>query len=43
MVAQATACGASAVVGVRFDCAAVGHEMSEIVAYGTAVIIGPSA
>jgi uncharacterized protein YbjQ (UPF0145 family) len=41
MVTQATECGASAVVGVRFDCAAVGREMSEIVAYGTAVIIEP--
>lgn len=42
MVARAMECGAGAVVGVRFDCTVVGHEMSEIVAYGTAVIIEPS-
>jgi uncharacterized protein YbjQ (UPF0145 family) len=31
--------GANAVLGVRFDTAEVGHDMSEIVAYGTAVIV----
>ena len=41
MVAQATELGATAIVGVRFDSAAVAHEMSEIVAYGTAVTIEP--
>jgi uncharacterized protein YbjQ (UPF0145 family) len=39
MVALAAERGANAVVGVRFDAAEVGHDMSEIVAYGTAVII----
>lgn len=39
MAEQARALGANAVVGVRFDTAAVGHDMSEIVAYGTAVMI----
>jgi uncharacterized protein YbjQ (UPF0145 family) len=29
---------ANAVVGVRFDTAEVGHEMVEVVAYGTAVV-----
>jgi uncharacterized protein YbjQ (UPF0145 family) len=41
MAAQATERGANAVVGVRFDAAEVGHDMSEIVAYGTAVVIEP--
>jgi uncharacterized protein YbjQ (UPF0145 family) len=38
MAALAIERGANAVVGVRFDTAAVGHDMSEIVAYGTAVV-----
>jgi len=33
--------GANAVVGVRFDTAEVGHDMSKIVAYGTAVLLEP--
>jgi uncharacterized protein YbjQ (UPF0145 family) len=41
MVARATELGASAVVDLRFDSAPVGHEMSEIVAYGTAVTVAP--
>lgn len=43
MIARATELRASAVVGVRFDSAPAGHEMSEIVAYGTAVIIEPAS
>ena len=39
LVALAAERGANAVVGVRFDTAEVGHDMSEIVAYGTAVTI----
>ena len=39
MAALAMGRGANAVVGVRFDASAAGHEMSEIVAYGTAVIL----
>jgi uncharacterized protein YbjQ (UPF0145 family) len=39
MVMQARNLGANAIVGVRFDTAAAGHDMSEIVAYGTAVVI----
>ena len=39
MEAHAAERGANAVVGVYFDTAEVGHDMSEIVAYGTAVII----
>lgn len=41
MEMQAEASGANAIVGVRFNTAEVGHEMSEIVAYGTAVVITP--
>jgi uncharacterized protein YbjQ (UPF0145 family) len=33
--------GADAVVGVRFDTAEIGHDMVEIVAYGTAVAVAP--
>jgi uncharacterized protein YbjQ (UPF0145 family) len=39
MEARAREIGANAVVGVRYDTAAVGREMVEVVAYGTAVII----
>jgi uncharacterized protein YbjQ (UPF0145 family) len=39
MAVEAEGLGANAVVGVRFDTAEVGHEMVEIVAYGTAVVI----
>ena len=35
--------GANAVIGVRFDTAAVGHDMSELVAYGTAVLVEQGA
>jgi uncharacterized protein YbjQ (UPF0145 family) len=31
--------GATAVIGTRFDCAEVGREMVEVVAYGTAVVL----
>jgi uncharacterized protein YbjQ (UPF0145 family) len=39
MEARAAERGANAIVAVRFDTAAVGYDMSEIVAYGTAVIV----
>jgi uncharacterized protein YbjQ (UPF0145 family) len=35
--------GANAVVMMRFDSAEIGQTMSEIVAYGTAVVIEPAA
>jgi uncharacterized protein YbjQ (UPF0145 family) len=41
MVRRATARGANAIVGARFDATEVGHEMSELVAYGTAVVLAP--
>jgi len=41
MVKNATVMGATAVVMMRFDSAEIGQTMSEIVAYGTAVILEP--
>ena len=41
MVRNATAMGANAVVMMRFDSSEMGQTMSEIVAYGTAVIVEP--
>ena len=39
LVRNATAMGANAVVMMRFDSSEIGQAMSEIVAYGTAVIV----
>ena len=39
MEARARELGANAIVGARSDAAPVGHDMGEIVAYGTAVIV----
>ncbi len=41
MVANATAMGANAIVRMMFDSSEIGQTMSEIVAYGTAVVIEP--
>jgi len=41
LVTNATVMGANAVVMMRFDSAEIGQTMSEIVAYGTAVILQP--
>ena len=43
MVRNATVMGANAVVMMRFDSSEIGQSMSEIVAYGTAVIVEPEA
>jgi uncharacterized protein YbjQ (UPF0145 family) len=43
LVESATAAGANAVVMMRFDSSEIGQTMSEIVAYGTAVVIEPAA
>jgi uncharacterized protein YbjQ (UPF0145 family) len=43
MVRNATVMGANAVVMMRFDSSEIGQTMSEIVAYGTAVVIEPEA
>ncbi|MGH8191842.1 MAG: heavy metal-binding domain-containing protein [Rhodanobacteraceae bacterium] len=42
MVLNATAMGANAIVMMRFDSSEIGQTMSEIVAYGTAVVIEPA-
>jgi uncharacterized protein YbjQ (UPF0145 family) len=42
MVANATTMGANAIVMMRFDSTEIGQTMSEIVAYGTAVVLEPS-
>jgi uncharacterized protein YbjQ (UPF0145 family) len=41
LVQNATAMGANAVVMMRFDSSEIGQIMSEIVAYGTAVVVEP--
>ncbi|HEY4554476.1 MAG TPA: YbjQ family protein [Bacillaceae bacterium] len=38
MVANAQAMGANAIIMMRFDSGEIGQNMSEIVAYGTAVV-----
>jgi uncharacterized protein YbjQ (UPF0145 family) len=43
MVKNATLMHANAVVMMRFDSSEMGQTMSEVVAYGTAVIIDPLA
>lgn len=43
MVENATSMGANAVVAMRFDSSEIGQTMSEIVAYGTAVVIEPKS
>jgi uncharacterized protein YbjQ (UPF0145 family) len=40
MVENATLMGADAVISFRFDSSEIGNTMSEIVAYGTAVVLG---
>ncbi|MGG2067548.1 MULTISPECIES: YbjQ family protein [unclassified Bacillus (in: firmicutes)] len=39
MIENAAAMGANAIIMVRFDSGSLSHNMSEIVAYGTAVIV----
>jgi uncharacterized protein YbjQ (UPF0145 family) len=41
MVENARIMGANAVVGMRFDSSEIGESLTEIVAYGTAVVVGP--
>jgi uncharacterized protein YbjQ (UPF0145 family) len=43
MVQNATLMGANAVISMRFDSSELGTTMSEIVAYGTAVVVVPGA
>ena len=43
MVVNATAMGANAVLTMRFDSSEIGSTMSEVVAYGTAVVVAPES
>jgi len=43
LVSNATLLGANAVLSMRFDSSELSGTMSEIVAYGTAVIVAPDA
>jgi uncharacterized protein YbjQ (UPF0145 family) len=43
MVQNATLVGANAVISMRFDSSELAGTMSEIVAYGTAVVVAPDA
>jgi len=43
MIENARMMGANAIVGMRFDSSEIGETLTEIVAYGTAVIVGPKA
>jgi uncharacterized protein YbjQ (UPF0145 family) len=43
MVQNATLMGANAVISMRFDSSEIGNTMSEIVAYGTAVVVQPDS
>ncbi|HXA31060.1 MAG TPA: heavy metal-binding domain-containing protein [Acidimicrobiales bacterium] len=41
MIENATVLGANAIVSMRFDSSEIGQGLTEIVAYGTAVRVGP--
>jgi uncharacterized protein YbjQ (UPF0145 family) len=43
MVQNATVMGANAIISMRFDSSELSGSMSEIVAYGTAVVVEPDA
>ena len=43
LVRNATAMGANGVIMMRFDSSEIGQTMSEIVAYGTAVVLVPAS
>ena len=42
MVTNATMMGANAILVMRFDSSEMGETMSEVVAYGTAVVLEPA-
>ena len=42
LVRNATVVGANAIISMRFDSSELGGTMSEIVAYGTAVVVAPA-
>lgn len=42
MIENAKLLGANAVVAMRFDSSEIGQQLTEIVAYGTAVVVAPA-
>jgi len=42
MIDNARLLGANAVVAMRFDSSAIGQQLTEIVAYGSAVVVSPA-
>ena len=42
LVQNAQVLGANAVIGMRFDSSEIGQSLTEIVAYGTAVVVEPA-
>jgi uncharacterized protein YbjQ (UPF0145 family) len=42
MIDNARLLGANAIIAMRFDGSEIGQQLTEIVAYGTAVIVRPS-
>ena len=43
MIENAKLLGANAIVAMRFDSSEIGQQLTEIVAYGTAVVVGPAS
>jgi uncharacterized protein YbjQ (UPF0145 family) len=43
LIENARLVGANAIVAMRFDSSEMGQQLTEIVAYGTAVVVRPSA
>jgi uncharacterized protein YbjQ (UPF0145 family) len=43
MIENAKLLGANAVIAMRFDSAEIGKARAEVVAYGSAVVVTPSA
>lgn len=41
MIENARILGGNAIIGMRFDSSEIGQSLTEIVAYGTAVVLGP--
>lgn len=42
MIENAKLLGANAIVAMRFDSSGIGQQLTEIVAYGSAVVVAPS-
>jgi uncharacterized protein YbjQ (UPF0145 family) len=42
MLAHAGELGANAVIGIRYDATEIGHGITEVLCYGTAVFVEPS-